>query len=79
MNSVVRQSDKTNWTSLNRKCLGKKEQMIPAKGQKYSSLTPQKAPEDTDIIITLQVRFRPFQKNISGKKTLFTQHAKTEK
>lgn len=53
--------------------------MIPAKGQKYSSLTPQKAPEDTDIIITLQVRFRPFQKNISGKKTLFTQHAKTEK
>lgn len=58
----------------------KKEQIDdPSQRTKILKLTPQKAPEDTDIIITLQVRFRPFQKNVSGKKTLFTQHAKTEK
>lgn len=53
-------------------------QMIPGKRQKYPSLMPQKGPEDTSTITILPITIRPFQKNVSGKKTLFISHAKTE-
>lgn len=81
VNCVVRESYETNWTSLNRKCLGEKGRKTdyPRQKTKTCKFNSSEGSRGYNTTTILLITIRPFQKNVSGKKTLFIWHAKTEK